>query len=190
MRHKLVAGLLSACMGAVILTGCAPRVGLLYAFDLRTPEGYLPHPNMGFRSGDRFRMRIVPDQHCFIYVLHEGTDGTYSMLFPLGIVEGGKNHVLAGQTIQIPPTGNLAIDEKAGIETLYVMASLAPIPELERLRGRETPVAPDEFKLALKNIDIAYKISGASKSTRMDQFTHEVVKGSTILKVDLKITHI
>ncbi|MCX7047102.1 MAG: DUF4384 domain-containing protein, partial [Candidatus Sumerlaeota bacterium] len=150
---------------------------------------YLTQPNMGFRSGDRFRIRFSPDQDCFVYVLHEGSDGRFSMLFPLSAIEGGMNWVMEGHVVQIPSTGQLVVDDQPGVERMHIIAAVQPVQFLESLRGRENQIPPDEFKAALKNLDIAYKVEGVKWSHLGPEFTHEVIKNSPVLHCNVEVIH-
>ena len=182
--------LLALAAGAA---GCAHRTGVRYAFDLARPEGYLTHANMGFRSGDRFRIRVVPDQDCHLYILNQGTDGQYAMLYPLGLVEGGRNFVQGGHTLQLPPVGHFALDNRPGIEKIIILAAPEPLPPFEAFRGRENNLPPDEVRSAFKVVDSVYNVTPIRRSKATGaQFTSEAVfmrAGAPTLVCDIDIIH-
>lgn len=155
-------------LAAVLLGGCARTVGMRVGFDLQRPQAVMQYANLGFNSGERFRLRMMPDQDCYVYVLHEGTDGSYVMLFPMTEIESGKNFCRARTWVEIPSTGWYRLDEKAGIERLIVLACSKHIGEIEALRNR--PLAPNEVKAVLMAVEDTHntRVSQRLEEKRLD----------------------
>ena len=84
-------------------------------------------------SGDQFRLVFSPSDDCFVYVVNIGPDGRVSQLFPNPAINL-HNPCRRGQKYEIPDGINwFTLDEKTGVETNFLVASLEPLPDLESL---------------------------------------------------------
>lgn len=190
-RSKHILALCVAA-GALLWTGCAERVGLNYAFDLQRPQGWLTHSNVGFKSGDQFRLRLIPEQNCFLYVFNYNTDGTYEMLFPRGEESGGANMLLEGAEVQVPAQGTLVFDARPGMEKMYIFASLQPLMWFEAFRGREINIPRDAVEAGIMNVQSACSVHMVHKRIEHPIFVTEVVRTHSempVLKCDVDIVH-
>jgi hypothetical protein len=85
------------------------------------------------KTDDNLKIYIKPSRNCFIYVLVFDSEGTAGMLFPDPRI-GMDNRVKGGATYQIPDgTQWFYLDERTGRETIYVLASLVPMSDIDRL---------------------------------------------------------
>jgi hypothetical protein len=92
-------------------------------------------------SGDQFRIVFSPNADAYAYVVAIDPQQQVSVLFPHAAI-GMDNHVRAGERYEVPDGLNwFTLDERTGIETLYVVASYDPIQDLEAL-FRLRPGAP------------------------------------------------
>jgi hypothetical protein len=158
MRNLTAAAMFAtACFVTLFLGGCARTVAVDYSFELERPAAVVDYQNPAFKSGERFRVNLMAEQDCYLYLLNEGTDGAFTFLFPLHGVQGGENFVRAHEWVEIPSTGWYRLDEKAGIERLIVVASLKAVGSLESLRNR-TDLDPNEMRALLKSIDDVYNV--------------------------------
>jgi len=76
-----------------------------------------------FVKDDGVRLNISVVEKGFLYIIYKGSGGGIRILFPGKEYNGGKNEVEANQVITIPNKGWFFFDEKAGVETVYVIYS-------------------------------------------------------------------
>jgi len=83
-------------------------------------------------GGDNLKIRITPSTDGYVYAAWIDATAWIKPLHPFCEDESFANPVRAGQTIEVP-SGELwfELDENRGIETLYVLFSRAPRPDLE-----------------------------------------------------------
>jgi uncharacterized protein DUF4384 len=112
-------------------------LGLRYAVLKRDEGGQYREidPDTSFRSGDRIRLKVDANTSGYLYVVMQGSSGTWKLLFPSAEVAGGSNLVRKGDTRQIPPgdRGQFVFDEQAGNEKLFIVLTRQPEPDLDKL---------------------------------------------------------
>lgn len=88
-----------------------------------------------FVSGSRFRFALEVQQSGFLYVVAQGSDGSFSVLWPQADEGGDPVWLVQMQPNRVPPAENtwFELDDKVGEERLYLLFSLWPVRELERL---------------------------------------------------------
>ncbi|MES2390170.1 MAG: DUF4384 domain-containing protein [Acidobacteriota bacterium] len=80
-----------------------------------------------FTTGDQIRLRITSDFDGFLYVMVQGSSGSFRTAFPAPDA-GNDNHVTRGQAILIPSNGDwFEVDGPPGFDTLYFLLSPEPI---------------------------------------------------------------
>jgi CHAT domain-containing protein len=87
-------------------------------------------------SGDHFQVNVETNRPCHVYVLFFDSHGEASQLFPDPKIET-PGFILAGGKIAVPDK-NLWfwLDDHSGIETVYTLASVEPIPYIPDLLGK------------------------------------------------------
>ena len=112
-------------------------LGLRYAVLKRDANGQYNEvdPDTSFRSGDRIRLKVDANTSGYLYVVMQGSSGTWKLLFPSAEVAGGSNHVSKGESRQIPSgeRGQFVFDEQAGNEKLFIVLTRQPEPDLDKL---------------------------------------------------------
>ncbi len=112
-------------------------LGLRYAVLKRDADGQYTEvdPDTSFRSGDRIRLHINSNTSGYLYVVMQGSSGTWKLLFPSAEVAGGSNLVRKGESRQIPSgdRGQFVFDEQAGNEKLFIVLTRQPEPDLDKL---------------------------------------------------------
>jgi len=101
------------------------------------------------RSGDQFQVRFTPVSDCWVYIFLFGSTGECETLFPHPGVKLG-NFCRGGVTYSVPDPGTQSggrwfwLDEHPGTETIYLVASYAPmndiaevLAEMEKAGGRK-----------------------------------------------------
>jgi uncharacterized protein DUF4384 len=112
-------------------------LGLRYAVLKRDASGQYNEvdPDTNFRSGDRIRLHVDANTSGYLYVVMQGSSGTWKLLFPSAEVAGGSNLVRKGESRQIPSgdRGQFVFDEQAGSEKLFIVLTRQPEPDLDKL---------------------------------------------------------
>jgi hypothetical protein len=112
-------------------------LGLRYAVLKRDANGQYNEvdPDTSFRSGDRIRLHVDANTSGYLYVVMQGSSGTWKLLFPSAEVAGGSNLVRKGESRQIPSgdRGQFVFDEQAGNEKLFIVLTRQPEPDLDKL---------------------------------------------------------
>ncbi len=99
--------------------------------------------------GDNLKIRISPSADGYVYAVWIDATAWATPVFPADHDAALGNPVKAGQVITIPPGDDwLFLDEHRGVETLYVLYSQQPRPDVDQalraLLGHTRPVtAPD-----------------------------------------------
>jgi hypothetical protein len=118
------------------LTASVP-LGLRYAVLKRDANGQYNevNPDTNFRSGDRIRLHVDANTTGYLYVVMQGSSGTWKLLFPSAEVAGGSNLVHKGDSRQIPSgdKGQFFFDEQAGNEKLFIVLTRQPEADLDKL---------------------------------------------------------
>jgi len=112
-------------------------LGLRYAVLKRDASGKFQETDAdtNFKSGDRIRIQVDANTSGYLYVVHQGSSGTWQLLFPSKEIAAGSNEVRKGQSLQIPPgeRGQFVFDEQAGAEKLFLVLTRKPEPDLDKL---------------------------------------------------------
>ena len=85
-----------------------------------------------FSTGDVIRFRLTAGQAGYLYVLDQGSSGSYTTLFPASGASS-SNRIEGGKDYTVPAAGDgwFAVDPPAGFDTVYFLLSptpLAPLP--------------------------------------------------------------
>ena len=98
--------------------------------------------------GNRLKMLLELEKKCFVYVFYRGPENELQMLFPSDFNQFETDYEVS-RSYYIP-SGNtwLELDDSAGSERFYLMASSQRLTELETLYG-EYEKAPKEKHLEL-----------------------------------------
>jgi len=133
-------------------------LGLRYAVLKRDAGGQYNEvdPETSFRSGDRIRLHVDANTTGYLYVVMQGSSGTWKLLFPSAEVAGGSNLVRKGESRQIPSgdKGQFVFDEQAGNEKLFIVLTRQPEPDLDKLiySMGGTPGAKDRSLVAQASV--------------------------------------
>lgn len=88
-----------------------------------------------FHSGDRIRIQVKANTAGYLYVVAQGSSGTWQVLFPSADVAGGSNRLEPGDTRQIPSgdRGQFVFDDRGGTEKLFLVLARQAEPDLDKL---------------------------------------------------------
>lgn len=109
-------------------------LGLRYTI-LKRVEGTMVEvaPDSSFRAGDRIQISVEANDAGFLYIVHQGSSGTWKPLFPSEEIAQGDNRVEKGRAYVMPPGSRFYFDEQAGEEKLFLILSRTPEPDLEKI---------------------------------------------------------
>jgi hypothetical protein len=133
-------------------------LGLRYVVLKRDPAGTYAEvdPNSAFQAGDLIRLQVEANADGYLYILTQGSSGTWKLLFPAAEVSDGSNLIKAGDSRVVPSSGSIMFDERPGIERLFLVLSRHPEPEIDQLiYAVEKPDVPGPRPLRV-NASISY----------------------------------
>jgi hypothetical protein len=100
-------------------------------------------PGGGY-AGDRVGVAFAPAHDAYIYVVAFDSTGWIQGLYPDPVL-GHRNPVSAGEEILLPGEALFGLDNITGVESIYVLASTKPRPDVESqlapFLGKERPPA-------------------------------------------------
>ena len=127
----------------------APALGLRYT--ILKVNGDTPVEVTGdtvFHAGDRIRFSVEANAPGYLYIISQGSSGTWKPMFPSAEVDDGSNHVEGWHPYTMPPKSRIAFDNQTGTENLFIVFSRQPEPDLERmiysLQGKKSPENSDK----------------------------------------------
>ena len=133
------------------------NVSFVWAFEALVAEGnvtkqVLIKEDMKLKTGDQLKMFVELRKPCFVYVIHHGARGEIQRLFPYDIQQFTADYQTS-KIYEIPPNdGWFRINEQAGLETFYLVASVQRLADLEQLLATYAATQPAEQLLAATNI--------------------------------------
>ena len=133
------------------------KVGFVWAFEALVAEGnvtkqVLIKEDIKLKTGDQLRMLVELRKPCFVYVIHHGAGGEIQRLFPYDIQQFSTDYQTS-KIYEIPPhDGRFRINEQAGLETFYLVASAQRLTDLEQLLATYTAAPPAEQPQAATNV--------------------------------------
>lgn len=146
-----------------------------------------------FRSGDRIQLVLEANQGAYLYVVTQGSSGAWRILYPGPGAKAGSNRLRAGQA----HVSRFRLDERPGVEKLFVALSRAPEKDLDglvfelRSQNREVsdPVVAQLRTSASRDMVLE---DGANSPERTDRSVYAVSKapgaGARVV-VDIRLAH-
>jgi len=86
-----------------------------------------------FQAGDRIRITVVTNSPGYLYIINQGSSGTWKPIFPSADVEDGNNRVEPFHDYVMPPKSRMVFDSQPGVEKLFVVLSREPENDLEQM---------------------------------------------------------
>ena len=120
-----------------------------------------------FHAGDKIRFSVEANAAGYLYIINQGSSGTWKPMFPSAEIEDGNNKIEGWRPYTMPPKSRLAFDSTVGTENLFIVFSLQPEPDLEgmiySLQGKrrtapaasvgvETPVQSSKELIVAANV--------------------------------------
>jgi hypothetical protein len=100
---------------------------------------------MIFHANDEIRLSVTSNEKGYLYIVQQGSSGTWSPLLPDAQINGGVNFIEAYKKYEIPGHGRFVMDEHAGEERIFMLLTRQTEPNLDKivamLRQSRTPPA-------------------------------------------------
>ncbi|MBZ5626670.1 MAG: DUF4384 domain-containing protein [Acidobacteriia bacterium] len=90
-------------------------------------------PDTVFHAGDRIQFSVQTNGPGYLYIVNQGSSGTWKPIFPSPEVADGDNHVDGWHAYTMPPKSRMVFDEQTGTEKIFIVFSRDPEPEFENL---------------------------------------------------------
>jgi len=143
-------------------TGGKPALGLKYSIR-RCREDADIAPDAVFHAGDRIQFRVETNGPGYLYIVNQGSSGTWKAMFPSAEVENGDNHVDGWSGHAMPPGSCIGFDERTGVEKVFIVFSREPEPDLEgliySLQAKPQPAAAPSEQPAPKQLLVASNLN-------------------------------
>ncbi|MGA3240622.1 MAG: DUF4384 domain-containing protein [Bryobacteraceae bacterium] len=122
-------------------------LGLKYTILKLSGDAMTPvAPSSVFHAGDKIQFSIETNSPGYLYIVNQGSSGTWMPMFPTAEIEGGNNHVEGFHTYTFPSGYRYVFDQQAGGEKVFIIFSRDPKPDFEQLvytlQGGQTKSAP------------------------------------------------
>ena len=102
-------------------------------------------PSSVFHAGDKIQFSIETNSAGYLYIINQGSSGTWKPIFPSAEIEGGNNRVEPFHTYTFPSGYRYVFDQQAGDEKVFIIFSRDPKPDFEQLvyslQGKAKPVS-------------------------------------------------
>ena len=144
-------GKIIAVSDGVRATAPAPAsgtaLGLKYAILKFSGDAMVPvAPSSVFHAGDKIQFSIETNSSGYLYIVAQGSSGTWKPVFPAPEIEGGNNRVEGFHAYTFPSGYRYVFDQQAGDEKLFIIFSRDPKPDFEQLvyslqSGKPLPVS-------------------------------------------------
>ncbi len=114
--------------------GPRPALGLRYTILKKSGDQPLEVGlSTVFHAGDRIRLAVEANDDGYLYVVNQGSSGTWKLLFPSAEIKDGDNRIQKRVRYEIPSGYTFTFDEQAGEEKLFIVLTRRPEPDLEGL---------------------------------------------------------
>jgi hypothetical protein len=103
-------------------------------------------PSSVFHAGDKIQFSIETNSPGYLYIVSQGSSGTWKPEFPAPEIKEGDNRVEGFHTYTFPSGYRYVFDQQAGEEKVFIIFSRDPKPDFEQLvyslQGGQTKAAP------------------------------------------------
>src|SRR5207237_2344998 len=105
--------------------------------------------------GDGIRVNVESNDDAYLYIVNQGSTGTWSLLFPSPEIDNGNNRVQAHRRTVVPAQqAQFTFADQAGDERLLIILTREAEPDLEKLiyslrQPQSTPDGADQLKFLM-----------------------------------------
>jgi Domain of unknown function (DUF4384) len=89
-------------------------------------------PETIFHSGDKVKISLMANQLGFIYIIQQGSSGSWRPLFPAQGDLPASNRVEAGRIYEVPAGKSFQFNQQTGNERLFILLSRQVVTDLDR----------------------------------------------------------
>jgi|GEM_PF-362902 len=115
----------------------AQPFGLRYTLLARQSDGGYSEvfPETVFHSGDKVKLSVMANQPGYLYIIEQGSSGSWIPLFPAQNAAPESNHVEAGRVYLVPSASDesFQFNQQSGKEHLFILLSREPIADLDQV---------------------------------------------------------
>ena len=86
-----------------------------------------------FHAGDRIRFRVETNGPGYLYIIAQGSSGTWQPMFPSPDVDGGSNRVEGFHSYIMPPKTRFYFDQQVGTEKVFLILTREKEADLEKM---------------------------------------------------------
>ncbi len=90
-------------------------------------------PSSVFHAGDKIQFSIQTNGPGYLYIVSQGSSGTWKPMFPAPEIEGGDNRVEGFHVYTFPSGYRFGFDQQAGDEKLFIIFSRDQKADFEQL---------------------------------------------------------
>jgi hypothetical protein len=135
------------------------QIGIRYALLLRDSTGHYSEvsPSTIFHNGDHLRLSVMANQPGYLYVIQQGSSGSWSSIFPRRENDHASaenvNEIEQGRVYQVP-NGKSAFqfDRNPGQEKLFLVLSRERISDLDStIKSLKDPAHPTQARPQQEN---------------------------------------
>jgi hypothetical protein len=109
-------------------------LGLKYTILKLSGDSMAPAaPSTVFHAGDKIQFSIETNGPGYLYIVGQGSSGTWKPMFPAPEIANGSNKVEGFHTYIFPPDHRFVFDQQTGDEKLFIIFSRDPKPDFEQL---------------------------------------------------------
>ncbi|MCZ6486248.1 MAG: DUF4384 domain-containing protein [Acidobacteria bacterium] len=98
--------------------------------------------NSTFYAGDQIRLSLESNTDGYLYILNQGTSGSWNYIFPHLTINSGDNFIRKGVEYTIPPRSWLRFDETPGDDVLIILLSKIRLDPFESGIIRQQRASP------------------------------------------------
>jgi hypothetical protein len=135
-----------------------------------------------FHSGDHIQLSVQVNDTGYLYIVSQGTSGTWKALFPSPEIADGDNHVQRGPVYTVPQGYRFTFSGDPGVERMFAIFSRQPVQEIESLiyslkGGQQTPAAdPGSGHPTAKVLSASAQPIGDSQIAKMwDTYSRDLI---------------
>ncbi len=131
-----------------------------------------------FQVGDGVQLKVETNVAGYLYIINQGSSGTWKPMFPSPEIAGGNNRVQGFQTTMLPSGEHqMTFHEPAGVENLFIVFSREPVSDLEDLiyslqdkskpavQPEVRPTSPNKEKVVMAMAKIDDSVVGRLRQT-------------------------
>jgi len=164
-----------------VAAASGPPLGLRYTI-LKVTGGSSVEvaPDTVFHAGDRIQLKVEANNPGYLYIINQGSSGTWKPIFPSSEIDNGNNKVESLHAYTLPSEEHrMVFDETAGSEKLFIILSRQPEPDLEKmiysLQSKRATDKSDDTTPASRQMIMASSIDNATVSRMRSSYARDLV---------------